>query len=230
MSVQLPVWDTIKAAWDKVSGFKSSFWAALGLIFVIMFAIGVLEGITERVMFISGLLGIIGSVLGYFLQMGLIYMGIARAKDSPISYKLVFSTFNMQIALYLIGLYILQTLIFIIPFIIGAAGFFLCMAGNVFATSIGTLLIIASIICTIVIAVRLSLAMAYVLDTLSAPLAAIKSSIAATEGNFWNLVGIYLLQLIILFVSMLLIIGWIWSLPLMFICYGMIYKTLRANV
>lgn len=229
MSVQLPVWDTINAAWTRVSGSKGSFWAAAGIIFVIMFGIGVLEGITENLMFVSGLLGIIGSVLGYFLQLGLIYMGITRAKDMAINWKMVFNTFNTQIALYLIGLYILQTLIFMIPAIVGALGFMMFMAGGVLAF-FGALVIIASIIGMLIIAIRLSLSMAFVLDTLTSPLAAIKQSIAATDGNFWNLVGIFLLQMLILIISVIPIgIGLIWSLPFSLICYGLIYKTLRAN-
>lgn len=228
MTGQLPVWDTINAAWAKVAGSKGTFWAAIIIMFLIMFGIGILEGVTEKIFFISSLLGIIGSILGYFLQLGLVYIGITRAKDMPINYKLVFTPFDVQLALNLVGLYVLQTVIFLIPAIVAAAGIFLYMTGSAIAMFIGGLLVIASIVALLVIAVRLSISMAYVLDASAGPRAAIKSSLAATEGNFWNLVGIYILQMLILLVSILPAgIGLIWSIPFVLICYGMVYKQLR---
>ena len=226
----LPVWDTINTAWTKVSGTKKTFWAAIGILAAIMFGIGLLEGITEKAWAISGFLQIIGNVLGYFLQLGLVYIGITRAKDMPINYKMLFATFDLQIALRLVGLYILQTLIFLIPVIIGALGIMLYMTDNIAMQGFGVILIIASGICTIIIAVRLSISIAYVLDADEAPLAAIKKSLAATNGNVWHLIGIYLLQLLILGISVIPAgIGLIWSLPFLLICYGMIYKQLRVN-
>jgi len=227
---ELPVWDTLNAGWAKTPGSKGTFWAAIGILAAIMFGIGVLEGMTSKWWGISGLFQIIGNILGYFMQLGLIYIGITRAKDLPINYKMMFFTFDLQLALRLIGLYILQTLIFLIPVAVGAAGAFLYMMGNMLATLIGVLLIIASIVVTVLLAVRLSLSMAYVLDAADAPVAAIKKSLAATDGNFWALVGIYILQILIVIVSIIpLGIGLIWSIPFSLITYGLIYKTLRNN-
>lgn len=231
MKAELPVWDTINASWAKTYGSKATFWAGIGILAVIMFSLGILEGITSKSVGFSGLIQIISNILGYFMQLGLIYIGITRAKDLPINYKMMFFTFDLQLALYLIGLYILQALIFMIPVLICAAGVFIYMMGNTFATLLGILLIIASIIVTLVLAVRLSLTMAFVLDAASAPVAAIKKSLAATDGNFWNVAGVFLLQMIIFIVSIIpLGLGLIWSIPFSLITYGMVYKTLRNNV
>lgn len=226
---QLPVWDTINAAWIKVSGSKATFWGAIGILAAIMFGIGILEGITEKSWAIAGLIQMTGNILGYFLQLGLIYMGITRAKDMPINFKMIFNTFDLQLALRIIGLYILQTLLFLIPAAIGATGIFIYAMGGLMS-AVGAILVICSIIGIIVLVIRLSLSIAFVLEAAAAPVEAMKKSIAATDGNFLSLLGIYILQLIILLASMIpLGIGLIWSLPLALICYGMVYKQLRVN-
>ncbi|HTM64456.1 MAG TPA: hypothetical protein VL360_08180 [Gammaproteobacteria bacterium] len=227
---ELPVWDTISTAWEKTYGAKATFWGAILILAAIMFGIGVLEGISSQSSVISGLFQVIGNILGYFLQLGIIYIGITRAKDLPINYKMMFTTFDLMLALRLIGLYILQTLIFLIPIAIGAIGVYIYMMGSSSTTFIGGLIFLISVIIGIVIAIRLSLSMAFILDTREGPVAAIKHSLAATNHNFWNLVGIYLLQVIIIIVSIIpLGIGLIWSIPFVLINYGMIYKILRVN-
>jgi len=228
---ELPVWDTINAAWEKTYGAKATFWGAILVLAAIMFGIGVLEGITAKWWGISGLFQLLGNIIGYFLQLGLVYIGITRAKDMPINYKLMFTTFDLQLALRLIGLYILQTLIFLIPIAIGAIGVYVYMMGSSATTFIGGLIFVISIIATIVVAIRLSLGMAFVLDTREGPVAAIKHSLTATDHNFWNLLGIFLLQFLIIIISIIpLGIGLIWSIPFVLINYGVIYKTLRANI
>lgn len=227
----LPVGSTITSAWEKIYGAKKTFWAALGLLFVIMFSIGFLEGLTEPLSIVSGALKVIGNILGYFLQLGLIYIGIKHAKDMPINYKMLFAVFHLDYILRLVGLYILQTLIFIAPILIGALGIFLFILGNAITMTLGILLCITAFIVMVILAIRLSMSMAYVLDMKSSPLAAIKNSFTATRENFWNLLGIFLLQVLIVLVSIIpLGIGLIWSIPFLFTCYGLIYKQLSVNV
>ncbi len=230
-TIELPVWETITSAWEKTSGTKGSFWAGLGILFAIMFGIGILQGLTEQgAPAVSFVFSVIGNVVGYFCQLGLIYMGIRRAKGDSIDFKLMFYPFNLQLALMLVGLYILQILIFIIPGAIAGLGIFLASTNEGILSILGVLLIIPAILGVLVIGIRLSLSMAFVLDTGSSPVNAIKSSLKATNGNFWNLVGLFLLQVIIIGISMLpLGIGLIWTLPFGFICYGLIYQRLRIN-
>lgn len=227
---ELPVWDTLSAAWAKTYGSKATFWAAIGILAAIMFGIGILEGMTSKWWGIAGLFQLIGNILGYFLQLGLVYIGITRAKDLPINYKLMFTALDLQLALRLVGLYILETLIFLIPAALGIAGVFLFKSDSGAGMGFGALLFIISILASIFIGIRLSLCMAFVLDAGSAPVAAIKQSIAATEDNFWNLVAIFLMLVLLMFASLLTIgIGFIWFIPFAMIAYGEIFKTLRVN-
>jgi len=227
---ELPVWETITGSWEKTSGVKGSFWAGLAILFGVMFVVGFMQSLTEQIAILSFLFAITGNIFGYFCQLGLVYMGINRAKEKPVDYTMMFYPFNLKIALMLIGLYVLQVLIFLIPVALGAAGGFLLGSGSIIGMIAGVLLCIAAVISILIIGVRLSLSMAFVLDAGASPVAALKSSFHATQGNFWNLVGIFLLQIIIIAVSVIpLGIGLIWTLPFGFICYGLIYQRLRSN-
>lgn len=226
---ELPVWETITTAWDKTMGVKGSFWASLGVLFAIMFGFGVIQGLTESNVVIAVIVSLISNVIGYLIQLGLIYMGIRRAKDQPIDFKMMFFAFDLNVAMKVVGLYILQVLIFIIPILVIMLGSFLISSGKIAPMILGSILCIASAIGALVVGVRISLSMAFVLDTGLAPVAAIKASFAATDQNFWNLLGLFLLEFIIIVASIIpLGIGLIWTLPFCFICYGLIYQRLRS--
>ena len=86
---------------------------------------------------------------------------------------------------------------------------------------------LGAIILTFYLAMRLYLAKGIVLDQQVGPWAAIKKSFRATKYNVWRLIGLTLLNAIILLVSVIpLGIGLIWSLPYLFINYGMVYRRL----
>src|SRR5205085_143591 len=75
--------------------------------------------------------------------------------------------------------------------------------------------------------VRLMLSIAFVLEQNVNPWRAIVLSFHATRCNFWRLFGWYIAIWIIMMISIIpLGIGLIWTLPLIYISYGMIYKTL----
>jgi hypothetical protein len=229
---ELPVWDTITTAWDKAYGAKKTFWASIAVLFVIVFTIGVAQGLTDsgadEKNFISIIIGTIGNIVAYFLQLGLIYMGINRAIDRPIHYKMLFRTFNLPLALNIVGLYTLQVLLFLAPVVIAALGVFLISGPS---TVLGVLLCVVAFIAFAILMVRLSLCMAYILDANSTPLTSIKQSIRATTGNFWNLVAVFLIQFLIILVSIIPFgLGLIWTLPFGFICYGTVYQRLRTNL
>ncbi len=228
--LELPVKSTIHAAWEKTSSALGTFWAGIGIMFVITFSIGLLVGLTEQLPTLSGFFTVTGNLFGYFLQLSLIYIGITRAKDLPINYKMVFFTFKLDTALHLIGLYILQTLIFLIPVTIGVIGYILFNTGGVLLMMLGALIFIAAFLLAVCFAISLSLSMAFLLDTASGPLASIKKSLHATRLHFWNLGAIYLIMLGIILVSAIPFgLGLIWTLPLSMICYGLIYKRLSNN-
>lgn len=226
----LPVWDTITTAWEKVHGAKKTFWASLLLLALIMFGLGIVEGIFEALPGIPVMIRALSNAITYLINVSLIYIGIKRAQNLPINYKMMFHAFHKDVFLRIAGLFILQALILAIPAALAAAGYGLLIAGNIIFTLLGISLLLASYIASIVLLIRIGVSVGFVMDQQLNPWHAIKSSFAATRGNFWNLVGLFLLQLLIATASAIpLGIGLIWTIPLCLITYGVIYQRLRQN-
>jgi hypothetical protein len=227
----LPVTDTIKSAWKKVSGTKGSFWAALIIAILILVGLGLIEKIIKTQMpSIDPAINFIFQIVNFIFEMGILYLGIRRAFDLPISYRMMFYVFQPPMIFNIIGLYILQVIIFLIPAIIIVIGVILFTKSGLLSL-IGTLLSVIAIITIFYLAMRMAVSTAFVLDKKINPWQAIKKSFRATRSNVMRLIGIFLLELIIIIVSMIpLGIGLIWSLPLGLIIYGMVYKNLLINV
>lgn len=228
----LPVWETITAAWDKVKGAKATLWGAFLLVLVIMFCFGLVEGLFKAMLPGSEkIINIVAQIINFLLQMGVLYIGIQRARDLPIDYSMVFYAFKGEVALNVILLYLLQTLIFFLPAL-------LCIIGFVFYDSSNTLFMILSglsfligAIAIIYLAVRLTLSMAFVLDHKNSAWQAVQSSFSVSRHNFWRIVAVFIIETLIVLLSIIpLGIGLIWTLPFMFIVYGMIYRRLLINL
>ena len=232
LSYSLPVVETITASWDKVAGSKGTFWAAFGILFVIVLALGFVTSILENASpTLGGLFNIVVAIINLLLQVGVIYIGILRAKDLPISYTFVFRAFEMNLGWKIIAVYVLQTLIFL-PVIILLMVLcpILLVTGSSLSHASCYVLGFLSALALIYLGIRMVLSIGYVLDQGVGPIDAIKNSFAATRGNVLNLIGVFILQTIIVAVSMIpLFIGLIWTLPLGLIIYGMFYKRLSSS-
>jgi hypothetical protein len=233
---QIPVWNTITTAWEKTYGIKKTFWAAIGLIILIGAGLGILQGIAKTISpGLETFTRLISNIITYFLQVGLLYMGIQRALDAPVTYKQLFFAFDTDHILKLFGVYLLQIVIFI-PVII------LVIIASVFAGDssplpgtgglfLAALLFLVALILGVYLIIRVMLGIAFVVAKDAGPWNAIKMSFQATQDNVLNLFGISLLQMLIVLISILpLLIGLIWTLPFSAICYGVIYKSLLGNV
>lgn len=230
-SYQLPVEETLKSAWAKVHGAKATIWAALGILFAIVFCLGIIQGITEAINHsLFQAMKLITNLISYFLQLGVVYIGICRAKDQPIAYQLMFRPFGLYRALSIIGLYIAEMVLFILPLLIGVAGGFVINLAFPLSGLIGGLLIAASGLSLIYLVVRLIPSLAIILDQDANPIEAIKRSFHLTKGNVLRLCLLSVIQIIILLICIIpLGIGLIWGLPFTFITYGTIYQTLLKN-
>lgn len=226
---QLPVFDTIKASWGKVYGSKGTFCLAFIVAFAIALGLGIIDGILEKsAPIIEYIFRFFLQIITYFIEMGLVYMGIRRAMDSPITFDMMFRVFNMILPFKIIGLYILQVLIMLIPIVIM---FTSAALYPLFGTPIVSILFfIIGILATMYLGIRMMMSMGFVLDKEMGPVNAIKLSFRATDHNFWNLVGIIIIQTIILVCLGITVIGLIWALPFAFINYGMIYRSLSNTL
>lgn len=234
----IPVWETVTTAWQNVKGSKGSFWAALGIFFLISFGLGMIEGLVESASVKAGhAISFVCEILIYFLQMGFLFMGIRRAQGSPISFKMLFYVFShANILIHVILLYLLQLVIILLPiFLMTFCAIFMANAWDSapYQFTLGLvgcgLLFLLGFIAVIYLTLRMIIAMAFVLDKQSKAWPAVKQSFKATRGNIWRLIGLFLIQLGIFIVAIIpLGIGLIWAIPFGFICYGLIYKRLSS--
>ena len=203
-----------------------------------MFAAGFIQGVIASVLPPLSLpLQIIVNILGFFLQLGVIYLGLLRGSDLPMNYRFMFRSFQTNIALRLIGIYIIQFLIFfalsilLLPTII-LSGVISGIAVNssTIAVILAAILFALGVLLIIFFMIRLFFSYAFVLDKGTNSWEAIKLSFKITRGNFWRLLAITFLQLCIMFASGLIIIGLIWTIPLSIIIYGVAYKRMQANL
>jgi len=234
---QLSIEDTLKTAWSKVSGSKGTFWAAILISFIIMIGAVIAQGILSSLMpAIKIVFQILANIINFLVTVGLIYIGIMRAKDLPISYEMLFRAFRKTLSLKIICVYILQILIFMIPMLIMFAGVILfpilhASMDQAFAPPlISSIIFIFGLLAMFYLAIRLILSMGYVLDRESGPLEAIKLSFMHTKSNFWNILFITIIQSLFVVISAIpLGIGLIWTIPFALINYGVIYSRLSAN-
>lgn len=231
MTYQLPVESTLRTAWAKVHGAKKTIWAAFAILLVVVFCLGFIQGIAEMInhALFQGM-KLITNVVSYFLQIGILYIGICRAKDLPIHYQQMFRAFSVQRALNIVGLYIAQFILFIIPGLVIFAGIYITTFSFPVSGLMGGIIFALGVIASIYLLARLILGLAIVLDQDSGPIQAIKHSFHLTQGNVLRLCLLSLIQIIIVVISAIPFgIGLIWTLPFAIIGYGVIYQNLLKS-
>ncbi|EKD70733.1 MAG: hypothetical protein ACD_46C00426G0004 [uncultured bacterium] len=232
---QLPVWETITTAWQKVHGSKSVFWGAFGLMFAIVIGLGIAKKIIQTLIPIPGidtLMKFFLQAIAYLLQIGMLYIGIKRAADLLIEYRQIFRPFQANIIIQIFLLYILQILIYLpMVLLLLSIGMIFTLLSTIGLGFLSILFFILAGLLIVYISIRIVLAPAFILDQSQNAWGAIKHSFYATRKNFWQLFAIYLIEFIIITISAIPFgIGLIWSLPFSLICYGLIYKNLQVNV
>lgn len=225
MSYKLPVADTLAEAWNKVAGTKATFWGAFIVLLAIGFAVGIIFAITDAVLpKASGIVQFIGQIFLAFLQAGLLYIGIQRALEKPITYTQVFTAFHKPYFWRYILLYILQILCYFIPIAVLLAS--QLIPNHALSVIIG----IIGFVGLIAVAIRIYIALGFLLEDKLAPMQAIKASFHATRGNVCRIFLVGLAQGIIIVISIIPFgIGLIWTLPFSVVLFGVIYKRLREN-
>ena len=218
---QLSLSDALTIAWRKVKGTKATFLAALMVVGVINFTAGLVKGFVG---FFSGELGFIlqyvASLVAYIANVGLLYIGIQHARNLPINYRLLFKSFRWPTAARLAAIYIIGTLVLFIAATLTAKTHSIAYIG---------MAIISTLFC-LWFNFRMFLAPAFIIDANLPVIPAIKASFQATDYHVIKLAVLILIQMGIIIISALpLAIGLIWTLPMMFILYGVVYVTLAPQ-
>lgn len=225
---RLPISDTVISSWQKINGTKTTFWYCFVAFFIVILLHNTLlkysPSIHPGLIFALGVIIFLAYVL---LYAGIYYLGIQRAKGNNITPFMALNVLEPHRLLNLFGLVIVQTLIVLIPSLLIFAGMQLTIHPLFLMSFLGYVITIGSTLAFIIILVRLSLGIAFVLDLNEKPVSAVIHSYEATKGNFFRLIGFYYILMVLITAGLLtFVIGVIWTLPLFFIAYGNMYHQL----
>lgn len=231
MQYEMPISETLYQGWDKTDGSKLVIWQALGIICAIAIGLGsVNAAFFQQTPSMFVLINSIVQVVVNILIFGVANIGIKHALGQPINYRDMFEPFKFDVLNKLISLYCLQLIIYLVIGLIAVIGYAIEKSGVSSGWVLALPFYLISAILGLIIGLRMALALAFVLDKRLSGLAAIKASFAATENNMLCLLVLFILQSMIVFVSMVPFgIGLIWTLPFVFVTYGVIYKKLLVN-
>jgi len=229
----IPISESIKAAWSRVHGSKGTFWAAIGITILIAIGLQILSAIAKAMSpAFGGLISFISQIILTLLEMGILYIGIQRAFDLPITYKQMWRAFDWDILIRLIGFYLLQMLMFLPVILLIAIPMILKEQETVndSVKIIAAICYLIAFLYGIFIFTRLLLGWGFILDKGVGPIQAIKLSWSATRSNFLRLFLLVIINSLIFILSVvLLLVGIIWTLPFGMILYGIMYKSLIVN-
>lgn len=208
----------LSEAWEKTSGSK---WVIqLSFFFYFIVAIGIMMalGAVTASFMIAGDVGTVPGEMSadmvfmqIFIQlgmnliilpmvMGLLMIGIRRSVDAPISATMVFKQFSKMIPLF-----ITMLLMYIMVFI----GFLLLVIPGIY------------------LMVAYYMAMPLVVEKGMGPWQALETSRKAITHRWFSVFGLFIILMIIITISMIpLGIGLIWTMPMMLIAYGILYRNM----
>jgi hypothetical protein len=238
-------------AWTKVRGAKSAMWSGLILSFLISFAVCIVLGIVIGVVMMgmgytppvhhagmpveqiagglrlltSFTVNILAAIVFYPLTSGLIFMGMRRAVDKPLSVTFIFKFYRWKYLIRFIGVSVLFFLIFHLP------AFFLGLAKPLALTDgTGLALIFLAIslmllVVWVYLGVGYALAIPLVLDRLLGSWAAFEASRRAITRHWFKILFVFFWMCVINIVgAALLMIGLIWTIPFSYNVIGILYR------
>lgn len=222
--INFSIKDMFSEAWQKVTGFKGTFWAALAIVLlitivafiIIMDISGMIEGPAEsadRLTTFRPLAEVLKLLLSVFittpLAAGLWMISMRRSVDAPINYKMVFQYFSYWKTLWAYPvifsvLGVISELTIHIPFL----PFIVFLAMIYFAISYFMFIPL-------------------VIDKKLSAWDALETSRKTMGQHFFKMLGIVILFFLISLVSMLTIgIAFIWTLPWIYLIMGIIYRNI----
>ncbi len=202
--------EVIGEAWKRVKGMKGLMIAAVlvyivaiqAISFALGLALGLGLGVTESSTPMGQMAQMIAGVLAgaacYPLAAGIAMLGIRRAADQKVSFDEMFSHFGLFVPLLITGL--LMTLLIY-------AGFLLLIIPGIY------------------LSLAYQLAIPLAVERKLSPWQALEASRKAITQHWFKILGLYLALCLIGFISALpLGIGLVWSVPLMIISGGVLYR------
>jgi len=208
---EFSIGDILSEAWAKTNGSKWEFQLGFFYYFLVVVGIMLVLGIAMAGVVMASqdptdiILVQIFTQLGVNLIampmiMGLVIMGVRRSVDTPINAGMVFKYFSKMLPLFV-------TMVFVYLMVI--IGFMLLVIPGIY------------------LMMAYYMAMPLVVEKGMSPWQAMETSRKAITHRWFSVFGLLLVMMVILTISMIpLGIGMIWTLPMMMIVYGIMYRNM----
>ncbi len=199
--------EVFREAWTKTKGAKGTVWAGSAVMYLVLLAL-VAGGALLMPSGTSGMAGFVGEMLFVLIMnvvtvifaAGLLFMGIRKVAEEPISWNMVFRGFSMA------GKIIVAT---ILQSLLVGIGFLLLVLPGIY------------------LAIGYAMTIPLIIDRRMSPWQAMEASRKAVHREWWKIAGIFLVMTLIFNLSMVpLGIGLIWTWPMFIILAGVVYRSL----
>ena len=205
------IFEVISEAWEKTSGAKGAIWLAILIYFAISIGLSIVSQIflaivatmaannEAVVIFFSFVLQVIFNAILFPVAVGLFILGIRRSAMASLQPGSILGFFSSMIPLFVT--YILMSLMILV----------------------GLLLLVLP---GIYLMVAYYFAMPLVVEKGLSPWQAMEVSRKVISKRWFTMFFFMIVFLLIIVGSMLVIIGWIWAIPLALIAYGIVYRNM----
>jgi len=231
--------DVITTSWHKVKGAKGIIWTGFFCLIVLhgFGALGSHEYFAKAFGSVAPFWPLMKAVLvivTLMIEWSLMNIGVMRAYDNPLQFKMLWHGFSLKIFIKMIGLYLLMILIFLpvgLVFALPHLLQYLPLHLDVSQLKIAKAVIYGlGIILIIHLAFRMYIARLFVISQNKNPIYALKASFNYTKSNILKLIGLTIINILIVVVSAIpLGIGLIWTIPYLFISYGVVFAVLTKD-
>ncbi|SFP00642.1 hypothetical protein SAMN05216601_104238 [Ectopseudomonas composti] len=203
--------DLLSESWSKVKGTKGIIIGGFLVFYVVLLAatfilggiVGIFSALSDNlfIMFAGEIvISLLASALAYPFMAGINMVGIRRAADQPLNFNEIFSHFGRTVPLIITAV-VMMLLIYL--------GMILLLIPGIY------------------LAVAYLLAIPLVVERGLSPWQALEASRKAITQHWFKVFGLFLLLGLIVMISAIpLGIGLVWSIPLMVVAMGVLYRTI----
>ncbi len=202
---ELDIGDVFSEAWEKTKGIKGyviggGILLYLGVL-VVSLILGVLFGLGEQTI-IGGLVGqLVVMMMIYPFMAGVFLLGLRQSVGMPVSFNQQFNQYGMVLPILVIAL--VQTV----------------------ASLIGFMLLILP---GIYVAIALGLAIPLKVEKQLGVVESLTTSVQLVNKKFFSVAALAFLASLVMVLSFITIIGWIWAMPWMLMVFAITYRQLAG--
>lgn len=201
----LNVMDTIRESWERIDGIKGTVVAGLllvyGMVAVVSVVLGSIFGVDDQSLMAGTVSQVVIMTIVYPFMAGVFMLGLRRSVGLPVDFKEQFSFYGMMLPIVALGL--LQSVL----------------------TSLGLMLLVLP---GLYLAVALSLAIPLKVEKDLGIADCLATSLRLVNRKFLQVLLLGLASTALIFIGILSLIGWIWTIPWSVMIYAITYRQLAG--